>query len=65
MSSRSSSKELSCVSSREVYQAVLEEHLEIKKGFSETGHLYPVSTEPHCKWFKGSRERGLRGDLAA
>ena len=48
------------------YKAILVEASSLKKPYSETGHLYQKNrllTRP--LWFKGSRDRGLRGNLAA
>ena len=47
-------------------KAVLAEASSIEKPYSETGHLYPVNELlPRPVWFKGSRDRGLRGEIAA
>ncbi len=54
------------VFSIEEYKAVLAEASSLEKPFSETAHLYPVNellSRPI--WFKGSRDRGLREDIAA
>ena len=48
------------------YKAVLAEASSIEKPYSETGHLYQETRLlPRPVWFKGSRDRGLRGNLAA
>ena len=48
------------------YKAVLAEGSSIEKPFSETGHLHQENRLiPRPTWFKGSRERGLRRDIAA
>ena len=48
------------------YKAVLVEASSLKKLYSETGHLYQKNRFlPRPVWFKGSRDRGLRGNLAA
>ena len=48
------------------YKAVLAEASSLKKPYSEIGHLYPVNRLlPRPVWFRGSRDRGLRGNLAA
>ena len=48
------------------YQAVLAEASSVAKPYSETGHLYQENRLlPRPVWFKGSRDRGLRGNLAA
>ena len=50
------------VLSMEEYKAVLAE----ASTYSETGHLYSVNELlPRPVWFKGSRDRGLREDIAA
>ena len=60
------SKSSRSVLSMEEYKAVLAEASTRKKPYSETGHLYPViELLPRPVWFKGSRDRGLRGDMAA
>ena len=47
-------------------KAVLGEASGVAKPFSETGHLYQENRlHPRPVWFKGSRDRGLRGNLAA
>jgi len=48
------------------YQAVLPKASSFAKPYSETGHLYKENRLlPRPVWFKGSRDRGLRGNLAA
>ena len=48
------------------YKAVLAEASSVAKPYSETGHLYQENRLlPRPLWFKGSRNRGLRGDSAA
>ena len=48
------------------YKAILAKASSIEKPYSETGHLYPENELlPRPIWFKGSRDRGLRGNLAA
>ena len=48
------------------YKAVLIEASSIEKPDLETGHLYQENRLlPRPVWFKGSRDRGLRGDIAA
>ena len=50
----------------EEYKAVLDEASSRNEHSLETGHLY---IEKEClsktKWFKGSKDRGFRGNLAA
>ena len=60
------SKSSRSVLSMEEYKAVLAEASTLEKSYSETGHLYPVNELlPRSVWFKGSRDRGLREDIAA
>ena len=48
------------------YKAVLAEAESLAKPYSETGHLYPENELlPRPVWFKGSRDRGLRGNIVA
>tara|TARA_B100000965_G_scaffold348987_1_gene321920 strand:- start:212 stop:400 length:189 start_codon:yes stop_codon:yes gene_type:complete len=48
------------------YKAVLAEGSSFPKPYSETGHLQQENRLlPRPVWFKGSRERGLRSDIAA
>ena len=48
------------------YKAVLAEASSLKEPYSETGHLYQENRLlPRPVWFKGSRDRGMRGDIAA
>tara|TARA_B100000902_G_C26755653_1_gene643108 strand:+ start:126 stop:281 length:156 start_codon:yes stop_codon:yes gene_type:complete len=50
----------------EEYKAVLSGASSLEKPSSEMGHLYPVNEIlPRPVWFKGSRDRGLREDIAA
>ncbi len=52
--------------SMEEYKLVLAESSTLKKPCSKTGHLYPENELlPRPVWFKGSRERCLREDIAA
>tara|TARA_B100000700_G_scaffold141937_1_gene157905 strand:+ start:445 stop:633 length:189 start_codon:yes stop_codon:yes gene_type:complete len=62
MTSKSS---LSALSMNE-YKELLEETAILTKPYSEAGHLYQGnSLLPRPIWFKGSRDRGLREDIAA
>ena len=48
------------------YKAVLAEGSSVAKPYSETGHLHQENRLlPRPIWFKGSRNRGLREDIAA
>ena len=54
------------VLSMKEYQAVLAEASSLNKPYSEIGHLYTENELlPRSKWFKGRKDRGLRGDIAA
>ena len=60
------SKSSRSVFSMKEYKAVLAEASFFEKPYSETGHLYQENRLlPRPVWFKGSRDRGLRGNLAA
>ena len=60
------SKSSRSVLSMEEYKAVLAEASSIEKPYSDTGNLYQeYSLLPRPVWFKGSRDRGLRGNIAA
>ena len=62
MTSKSSRSVLSMME----YKAVLVEASGVAKPYSETGHLYQENRlHPRPVWFKGSRNRGLREDMAA
>ena len=50
----------------EKYKAVFAESSSFAKPFSEAGHLSQENRLlPRPVWFKGSRDRGLREDIAA
>ena len=50
----------------EEHKAVFAEASSVAEPYSETGHLYQENRLlPRPVWFKGSRDRGLRGDIAA
>ena len=60
------SKSSRSVLSMEEYKAVLAESSGVAKTYSETGHLYQENRlHPRPVWFKGSRDRGLRENIAA
>ena len=60
------SKSSRSVLSKKEYKAFLAEASSIENTYSETGHLYPENELlPRPIWFKGSRDRGLRDDIAA
>ena len=50
---------------KKVYETVLEEYSSINKAYSETGHLHTGKNTPQYIWFKGSRDRGFKKDIAA
>jgi len=53
------------VLSMEANKAVLAEASKLEKPYSQAGHFYPVNELlPRPVWFKGSRDRGLREDIA-
>ena len=61
-----SSKSSRSVLLMEKYKAVLAEASTLEKPYSETGHLYQENRLlPRPVWFKGSRDRCLREDIAA
>ncbi len=60
------SKSSRSVLSMREYQAVLAEASSVANTYSDTGHLYQENRlHPRPVWFKGSRDRGLREDIAA
>ena len=60
------SKSSRSVLSMNDYKAVLAEASSLKKPYLKIGHLYQENRLlPRPVWFKESRHRGLRGDLAA
>ncbi len=60
------SKSSRSVLSMKDYKAVLAEASGVVQPYSETGHLYQENRlHPRPVWFKGSRNRGLRKDIAA
>ena len=60
------SKPSRSVLSMKAYKVVLAEASCVAQPYSETGHLYPVNELlPRPVWFKGSRDRGLRENIAA
>ena len=60
------SKSTRSVLSMKDYKAVLADASGVAQHYSETGHLYQENRFlPRPVWFKGSRDRGLRGDRAA
>ena len=60
------SKSSRSVLSMKEYKAILAEASSLKEPYSEIGHLYQENRLfPRPVWFKGSRDRGMRGDIAA
>ena len=53
------------VLSLEEYKVIVNEDSSTRKEYSKVGHLYPEKNTPQYRWFKGSRDRGGRGDIAA
>ena len=53
------------VLSVEEYKVLVKEDSSARKEYSKVGHLYPEKNTPQYRWFKGSRDRGERGDIAA
>ena len=50
----------------EEYKAVLDEASSRNEHYLETGHLHiQKEFSSRAKWFKGSKDRGFRGTLAA
>ncbi len=60
------SKSLENTLSMKENKAILESQKDTNHPYSETGHLHQEKILlEKSKWFKGSRDRGLRGNLAA
>ena len=60
------SKSSRTVLSMEEFKGVFAEASTLEKPYSETGHLYQENRLlPRPVWFKGSKNRGLREDIAA
>lgn len=53
------------VLSLEQYKGNVREDSIAEKEYSRAGHLYQEKNTPQYRWFKGSRDRGVRGDIAA
>ena len=66
ISSTKKSKEDSFVAlSLEEYKVIVKEDSAATKEYSKVGHLYPEKNTPQYRWFKDSRYRAKRGDMAA
>ena len=44
--------------------AVVDKDSSASKEYSKVGNLYSEQNTPQLRWFKGSRDRGIRGDFA-
>ena len=65
-SSTKKSKEDSFVAlSLEEDKVIVNEDSGATNEYTKVGHLYPEKNTPQYRWFKGSRDRGERGDRAA
>ena len=65
-SSTKKSKEDSFVAlSLEEDKVIVNEDSGATNEYTKVGHLYPEKNTPQYRWFKGSRDRGVRGDIAA
>ena len=65
-SSTKKSKEDSFVAlSLEEYKVIVNEDSGATNEYTKVGHLYPEKNTPQYRWFKDSRYRGERGDIAA
>ena len=53
------------VLSIEEYKVLVKEDSSSRKEYSKVGHLYPEKNTPQYRWFKDSRYRGERRDMAA
>ena len=51
--------------SLEEYKVIVKEDSSVSKEYSKVGHLYPEKNTPQYRWFKGSRDRGIRENIAA
>ncbi len=58
-------KDLIGALSMQEYKALLVENLSSQKQYLDTGHLQPEIISTADRWFKGSKDRGFRGQLAS
>ena len=66
ISSTKKSKEDSFVAlSLEEYKVIVNEDSGATNEYTKVGHLYPEKNTPQYRWFKDSRYRAKRGDIAA
>ena len=47
------------------YKDIVTENSSAEKESPKVGHLHQEKNTPQYRWFKGSRYRGVRGDIAA
>ena len=65
ISTERSKDDSNLVLSLEEYMVIVKEDSSARKEYSKVGHLYPEKNTPQYRWFKDSRYRGERGDIAA
>ena len=65
ISTKNSHDDSILVLSIEEYKVLVKEDSSARKEYSKVGHLYPEKNTTQYRWFKGSRDRGERGDIAA
>ncbi len=65
ISTEKSNDDSNLVLSLEEYKGIVKEDSIAEKEYSKVGHLYQEKDTPQYRWFKGSRDRGLRGEIAA
>ena len=64
-STKKSKVDSDVVLSLEEYRILVNEDSSPRKEYLKVGHLYPERNTPQLRWFKGSSNRGIRGELAA
>ena len=47
------------------YRTIGNEDSNSNKHYSKIGHLHQKKNTPELRWFKGSSDRGIRGELVA
>ena len=65
ISTERSKDDSNLVLSLEEYMVIVKEDSSARKEYSKVGHLYPEKNTPQYRWFKDSRYRAKRGDMAA
>ena len=65
ISTKESTVASSIVLSLEEYREIVDEASSTNETYSKIGHLYPENNTPQYRWFKGSRDRGIKEDFAA